>query len=138
MATLQLEIITPEKKAYSEQVDSVVLPGVEGEFGVLPNHVPMLTMIKSGELVVTQKGQKKELAIGDGYAEVTGSKVTVLTDVALTIEEIDEDAVERAIENAKKALEEHKNAPNSDQAAALARIINQGAAHLHIKRRRKV
>src|SRR5262245_32800468 len=135
MATLQLEIITPEKKAYSEQVDFVVLPGVEGEFDVLPNHVPLLTLIKSGELVISQKGQKKELAVGDGYVEVTGTKVTVLTDVALEASEIDEDAVEKAIESAKKALEEHKNAPASDQSAALMRIINQGSAQLHFKRK---
>jgi len=89
MATLRLEIVTPETTAYSEDVDFVTLPGTEGEFGVYPRHVPLLTAIKPGELRVLKDGRETFLAIGEGFAEIRADAVSVLTDMALESEKID-------------------------------------------------
>jgi F-type H+-transporting ATPase subunit epsilon len=83
MATLKLEIVTPETKAYSDDVDMVVLPGVEGEMGIYPMHVPLMTQIKPGELMVTKGGQRSYLAVGEGFVEITQTSVSVLTDMAI-------------------------------------------------------
>src|SRR5713226_7794438 len=71
MATLKLEIVTPEAKTYSDDVDMVVIPGVEGELGVLPQHVPLMTQLKPGELKITKQGQDSYLAVGEGFVEIT-------------------------------------------------------------------
>ena len=88
-ATLKLEIVTPEKTAYSEDVEMVTLPGSEGELGVYPNHVPLLTTIHPGELRVLKSGKETFLAIGEGFVEITGTTVSVLTDMALDVTAID-------------------------------------------------
>ena len=90
---LILEIVTPEEIVYSETVDSVVLPGVEGEAGILPGHIPLLTMLKPGELIVTKGGEKIVLAVDKGFAQVLGDKVSVLAEGAIDIKEIDLTAV---------------------------------------------
>jgi F-type H+-transporting ATPase subunit epsilon len=94
--TLRLEIVTPEARAYSDDVELVVLPAVEGEMGVYPNHIPLITQLKPGELVVTQNGKQTALAVGEGFVEVTGTKVSVLVDMALKESEIDESAADQA------------------------------------------
>ena len=73
MATLKLEIVTPEATAYSEDVEMVTLPGAEGELGVYPNHVPLLTTLNPGEVRVLKGGKETFLAIGEGFVEITGS-----------------------------------------------------------------
>src|SRR3954462_10581798 len=95
--TLKLEIVTPEKTAYSEDVEMVTLPGSEGELGVYPNHVPLLTTLNPGELRVLKEGKELFLAIGEGFVEVTGSRVSVLPDMALDITAIDESAAEEPV-----------------------------------------
>jgi F-type H+-transporting ATPase subunit epsilon len=132
---LQLEIVTPEKLAYSESVDSVVLPGVEGEMGALTGHEPLMTMIHPGDLRVIKAGETHHLAVGEGFVEVTASKVTVLTDMALKEEEIDEKHVEAALESARKALEEKEE--GSEEAAMLLASIQKQMAQLNVKRRRR-
>ena len=72
MATLRLEIVTPEATTYSENVEMVVLPGSEGELGVYPRHVPLLTTVKPGELRIFKDGRATSLAIGEGFVEITG------------------------------------------------------------------
>src|SRR4051812_11783408 len=104
MSTLRLEIVTPEATAYSEDVDMVTLPGTEGEFGVYPNHVPLLTALNPGELRVLKGGRETFLAIGEGFVEVTADKVSVLTDMAIEPAAIDEKAAEEAVERAKAAM----------------------------------
>ena len=99
-ATLKLEIVTPEKTAYSEDVEMVTLPGSEGELGVYPNHVPLLTTINPGELRVLKGGRETFLAIGEGFVEITGTTVSVLTDMALDVTAIDESAAEAAVARA--------------------------------------
>ena len=103
---LILEIVTPEEKVYSDTVDAVVLPTVVGEAGILPGHVPILTMLKPGELVVTKDGEKTMLAVDKGFAQVLGDKVSVLAEGAIDIAEIDLTAVEEAQERAETALAE--------------------------------
>jgi len=132
---IHLEIVTPEKSAYSEQVDHVVIPGTEGEMDVYPKHAPMMFMIKPGELRATIAGNTVELAVGEGFVEITGSSITILTDVALTADQIDEGTVEEALARAKEALKARTG--DSDEAAALQATIEKSVAQLMIKRRRR-
>ena len=104
--TLKLEIVTPERTAYSEDVEMVTLPGSEGELGVYPNHVPLLTTINPGELRVLKGGKETFLAIGEGFVEITGSTVSVLTDMALEPSVIDESAAEAAVARAQAAMKQ--------------------------------
>ena len=105
--SLLLEIVTPEARVYSQKVASVVLPAVEGDMGILPGHIPVLTALNAGELeVVEENGGREFLAIDRGFAEVLGDKVSVLTEGAINVEEIDLGAVEAAQARAEKALAE--------------------------------
>src|SRR5439155_20686213 len=101
MATLKLEIVTPEEKIYSEDVEMVTLPGSEGEFGVYPRHVPLLTTLKPGELRVVKDGRETSMAIGEGFVEIKADAVSVLTDMALESEKIDIAAAEAVVERSK-------------------------------------
>ena len=104
--SLILEIVTPENKVYSDRADSIVVPTVEGELGILPGHIPILAALKPGELVVSSGRGTEHLAIDKGFAQVLGDKVSILTDGAISIEEIDLAAVEKARLRAEKALAE--------------------------------
>lgn len=135
MAKLKLEIVTPEEKTYSDDVDMVVIPGVEGELGVLPMHVPLLTQLLPGALRILKDGKQSELVIGNGFAEVTQTNVSILTDMAIEEQAIDEAAAEGAIKRAEAALKD-KSLQGEDLAeveAALARSV----AQLRAKRRRR-
>ena len=134
MATLRLEIVTPEATAYSEDVDFVTLPGTEGEFGVYPRHVPLLTAVKPGELRVLKNGRETFLAIGEGFVEVNANAVSVLTDMALESEQIDTAAAEAAVERAKAAMKEDHT---PEQIAAIQASLQKALAQLHVKRRRR-
>src|SRR3989440_6225222 len=105
-ATLKLEIVTPEAKTYSEDVEMVTLPGVEGEMGIYPQHVPLMTQIVPGEVVVRKEGRDYFLAIGEGFVEVTGTRVAILTDMAIRAENIDEAKAEEARKRAEARLAE--------------------------------
>src|SRR5436189_1815467 len=131
--TLRLEIVTPEKTAYSEDVEMVTLPGSEGELGVYPNHVPLLTTIHPGELRVLKSGKEIFLAIGEGFVEITGTTVSVLTDMALDVTAIDENAAEAAIARAKAAMKEDLGA---EEIASVQAALSKAMAQLHVKRRR--
>ena len=133
MATLRLEIVTPEKTAYSEDVEMVTLPGSEGELGVYPNHVPLLTTLNPGELRVLKDGRESFLAVGEGFVEITGDAVSVLTDMALEPAAIDEHAAEAAAARAQKAMKEDHG---SEEVAAIQASLQKALAQLHVKRRR--
>ena len=133
MATLKLEIVTPEKTAYSEDVEMVTLPGSEGELGVYPNHVPLLTTLNPGELRVLKDGRESFLAVGEGFVEITGDAVSVLTDMALEPAAIDENAAEAAVARAQKAMKEDHG---SEEIAAIQASLQKALAQLHVKRRR--
>ena len=134
MPTLRLEIVTPERKTYSEDVDMVTIPGADGEYGILPLHVPLITALKPGELRILKGGQETFLATGGGFAEVMPDRVSILTDAAVRDTEIDENSAQAAIDRAKAALED-KSIGTEAQAAAEAAIANS-LAQLHLKRRR--
>jgi len=134
MATLRLEIVTPETTAYSEEVEMVTLPGSEGELGVYPNHVPLLTTLNPGELRVLKGGKEMFLAIGEGFVEITGDSVSVLTDLALETSAIDESAAEAAVARARAAMKEDLG---SEEVAAVEASLQKALAQLHVKRRRR-
>lgn len=104
--SIQLDIVTPERKVYSETVDSVVLPTTSGDVGILPGHVPLVTQIKAGELAITKDGSLDLLAVDIGFAEVIGDTVSVLTEAAIDIEDIDLAAAEEAQKRAEQALKD--------------------------------
>jgi F-type H+-transporting ATPase subunit epsilon len=133
-ATLKLEIVTPETTAYSEQVEMVTLPGADGEFGVYPNHVPLLTTLNPGELRVLKGGRETFLAIGEGFVEITGDSVSVLTDMALEPAVIDENAAEAAVARAQAAMKEDLG---SEEIATVQASLQKALAQLHVKRRRR-
>jgi F-type H+-transporting ATPase subunit epsilon len=132
-ATLKLEIVTPETIAYSEDVNMVTFPGTEGEIGVYPNHVPLLTTLKPGELRVLKDGRESFLAVGEGFVEIKGDSVSVLTDLALEASKIDEGSAEAAVERAKAAMKEDHGA---EEVAAIQANLQKALAQLHVKRRR--
>jgi F-type H+-transporting ATPase subunit epsilon len=132
--TLKLEIITPEATAYSEDVDMVTLPGIEGEMGVYPQHVPLLTQMVPGELIVRKDGHDYFLAVGEGMVEVTGDHVAILTDLAIAAEHIDETKVEEARQRAEARLSEKLS---DEEVASVNSALARSLAQLHVKRRQR-
>jgi F-type H+-transporting ATPase subunit epsilon len=134
MATLKLEIVTPEAKVYSEDVDMVTLPGVEGEMGIFPMHVPLMTQLVSGEIAVRKGGQDSFLAVGEGFVEVTGQRVSILTDMAIKAENIDEAKAEEARKRAEARLAEKLD---DAEVASVNAALAHSLAQLKVKRRQK-
>ncbi|MDP7584946.1 MAG: ATP synthase F1 subunit epsilon [Verrucomicrobiota bacterium] len=134
--TLKLEIVTPESKIYSEDVEMVTLPGSEGEAGIYPNHVPLMTQVHAGELIAKKGGTEEILAVGPGFAEITGDHVAILTDNAANSDDIDEAVAEEARAKAEKNLRE-----GGDISEEEARILNQAIlyseAMIKAKRRKR-
>ena len=101
---MNLEIVTPEARVYEDTVDSVVLPTTSGEINILPGHIPLVTEIKAGEIIVSKSGAAQSLAISKGFAQCVGDKISVLAENAIHIDEIDESAVAGAQKRAEDAL----------------------------------
>ena len=133
-STLKLEIVTPDAKVYSEDVDMVTLPGVEGEMGIYPQHVPLMTELSAGEIIVRKGGQDFFLAVGDGFVEITGERVAVLTDMAIRAENIDEAKAEEARKRAEARLAEKID---DEEAAQVSAALAHSLAQLKVKRRQK-
>ncbi len=136
MATLKLEIVTPEAKTFSGDVSSVVIPGALGEMGILPQHVPLMTKILPGELRIMRDGAEELLAVGEGFVEITQDSVSVLTDMAVAESDIDESAAEEAIKRAEAAMNDDQLG-DEDHAAVQATLL-KSLAQLKVKRRRSV
>ena len=134
--TLKLEIVTPESKIYSEDVEMVTLPGSEGEAGIYPNHVPLMTQVQAGEIIVKRGGNEEVVAVGEGFAEVTGDHVAILTDNAANSEDIDEAAAEDARAKAEQRLAEGGDI-SEDEARALNQAIFYSEAQIKAKRRKR-
>ncbi len=132
MATLKLEIVTPEAKVYSEDVDMVTLPGVEGEMGIFPMHVPLITQLAAGEVGVRKGGQDFFLAVGEGFVEITGDRVAILTDMAIKAENIDESKAEEARKRAESRLNEKLD---EAEVASVNASLAHSLAQLKVKRR---
>ena len=130
--TIKLEIVTPKGTAYSDDVEMVTLPGVEGQLGILPSHVPLMTQLVPGELIVRKGGHDDFLAVGEGLEEVTGEYVAIATDMAIAAETIDEAAVEEARRRAAARLNEKLS---SEEVASVNASIARSLAQLRVKRR---
>lgn len=134
-ATLKLEIVTPDAKTFSEDVDMVTLPGAEGEMGIYPGHVPLMAQIAAGEVIARRDGQDRSLAVGEGFVQITGDRVAILTDMAILAENIDEAQAEEA----RKRAEARLNEKLTDEEAAMASAaLAQSLAQLKVKRRRNL
>ncbi len=101
---IKLEIVTPEKKVFDETVDSVTVPTATGEVGILPNHAPLISSLKSGILSFANKGASEKMVVSGGFVEVSTNKVSVLTDIAEKADEIDVEAARAEREAAQKVL----------------------------------
>jgi F-type H+-transporting ATPase subunit epsilon len=134
MATLKLEIVTPEAVTYSENVDMVTLPAVEGEMGIFPMHVPLMTQIVPGEVSVRKNGQDYFLAVGEGFVEITGDRVAILTDMAIKADDIDEAKAEEARKRAESRLNEKLS---DEEVANVNAALAHSLAQLKVKRRNR-
>ena len=130
-ATLKLEIVTPDGTAFSEDVEMVTLPGSEGQFGVLPQHIPLMTQIVPGEIVIRKDGKDQLWAVGEGLVEVTGARVAILTDMAIAAEDIDDAKVEEARQRAEERL---RDKLSNEEIAAVHSQLARMMAELNVKR----
>jgi F-type H+-transporting ATPase subunit epsilon len=130
-STLKLEIVTPDAKVFSEDVEMVTLPGSEGEMGIYPQHVPVVTQVVSGELIARQQGRDVHLAVGEGFVEITADRVAIMTDMAIRAENIDEAKAEEARRRAEARLAEHLD---DEEAAMVQAALAHSLAQLKVKR----
>lgn len=133
--SLTLEIVTPEAKVYSDTIDSVVIPTVEGEIGILPGHIPLLTQVADGELRVQKGAETKFLAVSGGFAEIEGDTVRVLAENAISEDKIDAGAVEAAMKRAEQELATAK-AIDPQELERLQGLVRYAGVQLALKRRK--
>ncbi|HVW20960.1 MAG TPA: ATP synthase F1 subunit epsilon [Opitutaceae bacterium] len=133
---LALEIVTPEARVYADTIDSVVIPTLEGEIGVLPGHIPLLTQVGRGALRVTKGGSSQLLAVAGGFAQIAGDKVSVLAENAISEEKIDEHAAEAAMKRAEDELKARETLPPAE-IERLESVVRFAVAQLGLKRRRR-
>src|ERR1700690_3122224 len=132
--SLKLEIVTPETKVFSDDVDMVTLTGIEGEMGILPNHIPLMTQLVAGEVVARKGNETFFLAVGDGFVQITGERVAVLTDMAIKAENIDEAQCQEAVRRAEARMAEKM----SDEEVALVQAaLVHATIQLKVKRQRR-
>ncbi|HKX33618.1 MAG TPA: ATP synthase F1 subunit epsilon [Blastocatellia bacterium] len=132
--TFKLQIITPDATVYSEDVELVTLPSVEGQLGILPHHVRLMTCLVPGEMMVRKDGRSTFFAVGEGLVMVTGDGVSILTEMAIAAEKIDEALAEEARQRAAARLREKLSA---EEVASVNAALNRSLAQLRIKRRRR-
>ena len=133
--TMKLEIVTPDATVYSEDVQMVTLPALEGQIGVLPHHVPLLTQVIPGEMIVRRNGEETFVAIGDGLVLVTGDQVSIVTDMAVAAASIDEAKAEDARQRAAARL---RDKISDEEVASVNASLARSLAQLKVKRRRRV
>jgi F-type H+-transporting ATPase subunit epsilon len=133
--TLKLEIVTPAGTVYSEHVEMVTLPGVAGQMGIYPRHVPLMTQLVPGEMIVRKEGRDVFIATGEGLIEVTGRRVSILTDLAIPADRIDEMKAEEARQRAEARLREKLS---DEEIASVNGSLARSLAQLRVKRRRQI
>jgi F-type H+-transporting ATPase subunit epsilon len=133
--TLKLEIVTAEGPVFSEDVELVTLPGVAGQFGVYPQHVPLMAQMEPGEIIVRKDGRDTYFACGGGLIEVTANRVSILTDLAVQADKIDEAKAEEARQRAEARLKEKLS---DEEVATINASLARSLAQLRVKRRRPV
>ena len=132
--TLKLEIVTPDGKAYSDDVEMVTLTGAAGEIGILPQHAWLMTQMVPGELVIRKDGRESFMAVGGGLVEVTGRRVSILTDMAVAAESIDAAKAEEARRRAEARL---KDQLADGEVASVNAAMARALAQLRVKRRQR-
>jgi F-type H+-transporting ATPase subunit epsilon len=132
--TIKLEIVTPEAKVFSDDVDMITLTGTEGEMGILPQHMPLMTQLVAGEIVVNKGRETIYLAVGDGFVQITGDRVSILTDMAISADNIDETKAAEARQRAEARLAEKVS---DEEAARIHAALSHATAQLKVKQRRK-
>jgi F-type H+-transporting ATPase subunit epsilon len=132
--TLHLEIVTPERLAYSDEVDMVLVPGVDGELGILPHHTPLVSLLGVGELKIRKGGDEESFAIVGGFLQVRPDKVVVMAETADLASEIDLEKAQEARREAERALESGFH-EGSDLAAARAQL-QQSLLRIRVAERR--
>ncbi len=132
-ATIKLEIVTPEAKVFSDDVDMVTLTGTEGEMGILPQHMPLMTQLVAGEIIAQKGKETVSICVGDGFVQVTGDRVAVLTDMAINADHIDEARAEEALRRAEARLAEKLS---DEEAARVQAALLHASMQLKVKRRR--
>ena len=131
--TIKLEIATPEGMVYADNVEMVTIPGVEGQMGLLPQHTRLMTYLVPGEMIVRKDGHDQFMAVGEGLVDVTNTRVSIATNMAIAAEKIDEAAVEEARQRAAARLQEKLS---SEEVASVNASLTRAVAQLHVKRRR--
>ena len=132
--TLKLEIVTPQAIVFSDDVHMVTLPAIEGEMGIYPQHERLITQVVPGELLITKDGADTILAVGEGLVEVTATHVSILTDMAIKAENIDEAKAEEARKKAEARLSEKLS---GEESAMVNAALAQSLAQLKVKRRQR-
>jgi F-type H+-transporting ATPase subunit epsilon len=132
--TLKLEIATPDAVVYSKDVDMVTLPGAQGEMGILPHHIRLMTQLIPGEMVIRKDGREDYLAVGEGLIEITGDSVTIVTDMAVPADSIDEAKAEVARQQAEARLREKIS---SQEVASVRASLARSLAQLSVRRRHR-
>ena len=132
MATLKLEIITPEAIAFSEDVEMVTLPAISGQIGIYPQHVRLITEMVPGELIATKNGDEILIAVGEGLVAVSGDRVEIITDMAIRAEELDAAKVEEA---RKRALARREEKIANESVATINASVVRSLAHLRVQKR---
>ena len=133
-ATLKLEIVTPEAKVFSEDVEMVSLTGIDGDMGIYPEHMPLMTQLVAGEVIARKNASDISLAVGDGFVQVTKDRVAILTDMAIKSEDIDEAAAEAAVKKAEARLAQKLS---DEEAATVHASLVHATAQLKVKQRHK-
>ena len=129
-----LEIITAERQVYSDEVDMVIAPGIEGQLGILPKHAPLITMLKAGELTIRKNGEDIFVAVSGGFMEVLGNRISVLADACERSDEIDEERAQQAMQKAQERLAHHDS--DMEPEAALA-SLQRAQVRLNLVRRHR-
>ncbi|HTT23267.1 MAG TPA: ATP synthase F1 subunit epsilon [Candidatus Sulfotelmatobacter sp.] len=130
--TIRLEIATPEAMVFSEDVEMVTIPGVDGQMGILPQHTRLMTYLVPGELIIRKNGHDDFMAIGEGLVEITNSRISIATNMAISVDKIDEAAAEEARQRAAARLREKLS---SEEVASVNASLARAVAQLHVKRR---
>lgn len=132
--TIKLEVVTAERVVYSDDVDIVIAPGIEGQLGILPHHTPLMTTLQAGELVARKGGEEFVMAVFGGFLEVRPDHVIVLADAAERAEEIDAGKAEEAVKRAQAELAQH---PTGVEAARLEAALRRSLVQVKVQKRAK-
>ena len=134
MVTMRLDVITAEQRIYSDDVEVLVAPGIDGELGILPHHAPLMTALQPGEILIRKDGQETYLAVTGGFLEVMGNQVTILADACERSDEIDEERAQAAMTQAQENLASRTSDLDLEQATA---AVRRAETRLLVAKRRR-